>query len=237
MRLGRGRDVALALFAAGLTLAFAPACALADQYEPNDSVPEAAGPLASGQEISGALETSTDKDYFYFYVTSPEKAQVSLTASNLGGGGDASDIDVGVLDSLGSQVAGQAFIRSGETRTISVSLEPQKYFVEVTSGEGFGDSYSLGPGGAAGAFGSYTEISGRCEKAGRAAASGQTRLERAKLRLQRATARQRRSRYAGSAARAGAHRALRKARRTVERQHQILTRERRARQPWCSIAP
>ncbi len=236
-RSGRIRGTALALSAVALALALAPTLATADQYEPNGSAPEAAGPLIAGQGVSGALETSADRDYFYFYATAPGETQVELTVTNLGGGGEATDIDVGILDSLGTQIAGQAFIRTGETRTITASLESQKYFVEVFPGEGFGDSYSLSPSGATGAFGSYAEISGRCERAERAAASRRARLSRTRLRLQRATARQRRSRYASRAARASARRALRRARRQLKRQRRALVRTRQARQPWCSIAP
>lgn len=225
------------LLAAILAFALAPPRAGAGPYEPNDSVPEAAGPLIAGQGLSGALESAADKDYFYFYATAPGTAQVSLTLTNLGGSGGASDIDVAILDSLGTQIAGQAFIRAGETRSLSADLAPQKYFVEVFPGEGFGDSYSLGPGSEQGAFGSYAEISGHCESADRAVASDRARVSRAKLRLQRATARQRRSRFAGRAARESATRALRSARRSLARQRRSLTAARRGRQPWCSIAP
>ncbi|MGH2973456.1 MAG: hypothetical protein ACRDLL_01105 [Solirubrobacterales bacterium] len=214
-----------------------PGAASAAPYEPNDAMPAAFGPLALGQGYSAALESSGDRDYFYFYVTSPAAAQVELAVRNLGGGGEPSDLDVAVFNSSATPVAGQAFIRDGETRTLAISLEPQKYFVEVSSGEGFGDSYSLAAGGAAGAFGSYAQISGRCSRATAATTTDRAGLSRAKLKLQRATARLRRSRYATRTARRKAQANRQTAKRRVDVKRHALRKARGSTQPWCSITP
>jgi hypothetical protein len=230
-----GSAVSLALPAAILlSLAFLTQ-AVAAPYEPNDTTPAAVGPLAFGQTWSAALENSGDRDYFFFYVTSADATPVELTARNLGGGGDPSDLDLSILDTTGTAIASQAFIRDGETRTVAASLQPQKYFVEVVPGEGFGDLYSLSAGGGTGAFGSYAQIAGRCERATKTVGSGRVRINRAKSKLQRATARLRRSRYATRTERRKARAAQRAARATVTARQDALTQARRSQEPWCSI--
>lgn len=231
----RGGGVLIALpLAILLSLVFLTQ-AVAAPYEPNDAMPAAAGPLAFGQSYSAALETSGDRDYFFFYVTSAGATQVELTAGNLGGGDEPSDLDVSILDPTGTAIASQAFIRDGETRTVAASLQPQKYFVEVDAGEGSGDAYSLSAGGGTGAFGSYAQIAGRCERATKAVGADRVRVDRAKSKLQRATARLRRSRYATRTERRKARAALRAARATVTARQGALTQARRSQEPWCSI--
>jgi hypothetical protein len=219
-------------------LSLAPmAAAEGAPFEPNDAITAAAGPLAFGQAYTARIETASDRDFYFFYVTSPPAAQVELTVQNLGGGERSSDVDVAILDTSVTPLAAQAFIHDGETRIVSAELEPQKYFVEVTAKEGFGDSYSLTGGGDAGAFGPYAQVSGRCASASAAVAAGRTRLSRAKSKLQRATARVRRSRYATAAARAKARAAHSKAKQHVNSRRRALRAARESREPWCSIAP
>jgi hypothetical protein len=211
--------------------------AAAAPYEPNESAPAAAGPLLFDQSYTAALESSGDRDFFYFYVASVKAARVELAVRNLSGGGEPSDVDASILDPSGTAIAGQAFIRDNETRIVSADLEAGKYYVEIAPGEGFGDSYSLGAGGTAGAFAGYAQIAGRCQLAQKAVKTGSVRVERAKAKLQRAIARLRRSRYAKRAAREKAQAAHREALETVKRQRLDLEDARRSRQPWCAIAP
>jgi hypothetical protein len=231
----RGGAVSLALSIAILSSLVFLGQAVAAPYEPNDARPAAAGPLAFGQTWSAALESNVDRDYFFFYVTSADATPVELAARNLGGGGEPSDLDVTILDATGTAIAGQAFIRDGESRTVAASLQPQKYFVEVVPGEGFGDAYSLSAGGGTGAFGSYAQIAGRCERATKAVGTDRVRVNRAKSKLQRATARLRRSRYATRTERRKARAAQRAARATVTARQDALTQARRSQEPWCSI--
>jgi hypothetical protein len=241
-RVGQGRKCELSRRCGGvllgglLSLVFL-AQAAAAPYEPNEALPAAAGPLASGQTFSAALETSGDRDFFFFYVTSAGATQVELAARNLGGGSDPSDLDVSILDPTGTAIASQAFIRDGEARTVIASLQPQKYFVEVAPGEGFGDAYSLSAGGGTGAFGSYAQIAWRCELVQKTIRKDTVRVERAKAKLQRSIARLRRSRYAKPAAREKAQEAHREALATVKERRLSLEDARRSRQPWCVIAP
>lgn len=228
-----------ALFAAlAGTLLWAPAFAAAEEpYEPNDSVQVAAGPLSSGQSYSATLESSSDRDFYFFHVTSPAEARVELLVQNLGGGGKVSDVGATILDSTMTPIAAQTFIRDGESRLVTAELEPQKYFVEVTASEGSGDSYSLAGGGSEGAFGPFSQILGRCERATTAGAKVERGLQRAKSKLQRATGRLRRSRYAEPNARREARRAHLAAKRNIRTKRSELRAARRSMRPWCSIAP
>lgn len=229
----------MALLAAmALTLACAASADAAEApYEPNDAIQTAAGPLSFGQAYTAALEMNGDRDFYFFHVTSRAAAKIELTVRNLGGGGKASDVDATILDSTMTPIAAQTFIRDGESRLVATELEPQKYFVEVTANEGFGDSYSLATGGGEGAFGPFSRISGRCERAHVAGSKAERGLRRAKSKLQRATGRLRRSRYAGPKARLGARRAHAAAKRSVRARRSELRAARESTEPWCSIAP
>jgi len=204
-------------------------------YEPGDTVLNGAGPLAIGQSYVAAIETPSDKDFFYFYVTSVG-AHVALTVENLGGGGKASDIDATILDSSSTPVAGLAFIGDGEARTAALDLEPQKYFIEIAANEGYGDSYRVTPGGSGGAFGAYAQIAGKCASADAAVKTAQAKLGRAAAKLQRTTARVHRTRYGTPGARRSARTAHRKARARVRAERRTLREANESREPWCFIA-
>lgn len=230
-----GKTILTTLLA--ITLLFAcPSAAPAAPYEPDNTVLEAVGPLFANQTYSGALETSSDRDFFYFYVTSPTETQVALTVSNFGGGSGAGDLNAAILDSSATPLSAIAYLREGESRTLTLSLPPQKYFVEVAPGSGFGHGYSLATGGATGAFVPYTAIEGRCSRARYKLAKALAGLNRAQATLQRATARLRRSRYASAAARRAVRSAHRKARVMVRTARSTVKTARRSREPWCSIA-
>jgi hypothetical protein len=203
----------------------------------HDVIANAAGPLLAGQSYSAAIETASDLDKFYFYVTAPGANSVELTVQNLGGGSEQSDLDARILDASGTLLGGQSFIRGGEGRAVMASLAPQKYFLEVAAGEGYGDSYSITVGGGAGAFGPYEQIAGRCTSANAELQREQARVHRARSKLQRATARLRRSRYALPQARQKAQVANRRARAQVKAARQGLGKADESRRPWCFIAP
>ncbi len=220
--------------AVSLALLAAPAAA-ESPYEPNDSLLSAAGPLVAGQTYDAALETSGDRDFYYFYATSAAAARAELTVRNLGGDSQLSSVNATIFDGSETPVTGQAFIADGESRALTASLAPQKYYVEVSPGEGYGDSYSLTAGGDAGAFGPYETIAGRCAKASAAASAASRDLSRAKAKLLRATARVRRSRYAPAAARRRAGAAHSVAVKRVQAKRQALRGANRSLEPWCSI--
>jgi hypothetical protein len=209
--------------------------ARAAPYEPNDSSSSASGPLTLGQTYAAALETPSDLDFFFFYVTLPGTAQVELTVTNFDGGKAASDINLAILDASLSLIAAQTFIAKGETRVASTALGPGKYFVEVATNQGFGNSYSLTPGGATGTFGTYSQVAGRCSAAMTAATAARRGLDRAQAKLQRTTARLRRSRYAPRAAQAKARTAHNKAKAQVKSKRLALREAGKSQEPWCSL--
>lgn len=213
-------------------LVFAPGLRAAGPYEPNDALANATGPLAGGQTYTGGIELQGDLDYFFFYVTSPGEGQVTLAARNLGGGTGISNIDATVLDSSATPVGGLSYINRGQEKTATLILRPQKYFIEVRSTEGFGDTYSLTGGGA---FGSYQQIASRCAAGTTATKKAQTGLTRAQAKLQRTTARLRRSLYGTPQARKSARFAYRKARARVNAKRDALKAAKASQRPWCSI--
>jgi hypothetical protein len=224
----------LFVFLTGLLIASQSAPA-GSPYEPNDAVPGAFGPLELGKSYGAALETPSDRDFYFFYVTAPGLPQVELSVQNLGGGGSVANFNVTVFDSKITPVAAQPYVGKGEARVVSATLEPGKYLVEVAPNQGYGDSYVLGSAGGKGAFGTYAQIAGRCARASSAVASGETGLGRAEAKLQRATARLRRSRYAGAVARDKARAAHRRAKSRVRSKRRALREAREAGDPWCAI--
>jgi hypothetical protein len=223
-----------------LALSFAtvtPSRAAGGAYEPNDSIASAAGPLLAGAIYTAELERPGDSDLFYFHITSATSTRTEVNVANVGGGGASTDLSVTILDSEATPIAGQSYIGAGGSRLVSTALEPQKYFLRVSTGEGFGDAYSLTLGGAPGAFGPYSQIAGRCAAATSAAARAQTRRSAAEARRQRAVARLRRSRHQSRVSRERAQAAYRKARKRLRTaRHAVRTASHRQ-DPWCSIAP
>jgi hypothetical protein len=218
-----------------LTSVLAPgAAATPGAYEPNDTILSAAGPLANHQSYETSLETENDKDFFYFYVTSPS-TPVTLSLRNLGGAPVLAYVGVSILDASGVPVGTAKDIQEGAEGTVALTLEPQKYFVEVFSSLDYGANYSLETGGGEGAFGPYGSIFSRCAAAHKASATAHNGLTSAEAKLQRATARVRRSLYSNRAARRSAQTVYRKAKVRVVKKRSALEAARRSQQPWCSI--
>jgi hypothetical protein len=210
-------------------------CSAAGEFEPNDSLPAAAGPLTIGQTLLAGLEKAGDRDFYFFYVTSPRTTEAVLSVRNLGGGAEISDVDATILDSSATPLKTVAFVGHGEERAAALELAPQKYFVEVTSYEGFGDSYSLSMSGGRGAFGPYARIAGRCASARADIARAHSGLEKARVRVQRATGRLRLARFGRAAARRAARARLQTARRRLGKEKEALRTANQAKRPWCFI--
>jgi hypothetical protein len=227
-----------ALLAVSLIVAFAPAAAQAVPYEPNDTILSAAGPVAFGQTWDAALETASDKDFFYFYVTSSKPTPVTIAIRNLERSSRTDGLNATIVDAAGTPVDAFAyFLRGGDEATGTVTLEPQKYFLEV--GPAVPDSesiaYSFTSGGGEGAFGSYTQIAGRCAKGVTAIKHARRRLSQAQGRLQRAKARLRQSAYGTASERATARSKYRQTKRRMVAGRKALNAARGLVNPWCSI--
>ncbi|MGN6216095.1 MAG: hypothetical protein ACTHN7_03935 [Solirubrobacterales bacterium] len=207
-------------------------------YEPNDDISTAAGPLEAGGSYLAAVERLGDRDFYFFYVTAPGSA-VSLTATNEGGGEIRATLNARLVSSLGTPLGqGVSFLRKGETRAETVTLEPGKYFVEVTENDGFGDDYRLVPGGGEGAFGPFAQIAANCETATSKAAAAEAALRRAEGKLIRAKGSYWLSRYGYESAKARrrARRALLAAKAKVRLQKTARRAAVAAKSPWCGIA-
>jgi hypothetical protein len=225
------------LVAVVLTLTFASPSTAAP-YEPNDSILAAAGPLVIGQTYEAALDTASDRDFFYFYVTSRSASIVSPTIRNLGSGDRAASLNAAIVDSLGSPLDAFAyFLGAGGQATAGGSLIPQKYFLEVRSAtEGTNTTtYSITPGGGKGAFGPYSAIASRCASGTTAVETAQRQLRRAQARLQRASARLRQALYLSATERHRARLGFRDARTKVREKREALKDARKLLRPWCSI--
>src|SRR6476469_7080346 len=128
----------LAAIAVLLVSAAASAPALAQPpYEPNDSILTGYGPLANNSSYTGALETGNDLDYFYFYVTTPNTAQITFTVTNLGGGlGYEPEFSAYLADSHGSHMETiGSYVDPADYATQSVTLSAGKYFVVVDNSD------------------------------------------------------------------------------------------------------
>jgi hypothetical protein len=227
-----------AILTIGLLLALGAGTASAQgPYEPNDSIAAAAGPLEAGGGYTAAVESSADRDFYFFYVTAPGST-VSLSATNEGGGEVQASLNARLVDSFGSSLGQDViFLRKGETRSEDVTLEPGKYFVEVTENDGFGDGYRLVPGGGTGAFGRYAEIAADCEAATSKAAAAEGSLRRAEGKLIRAKASYWLSRYGYETAKARrrARRLLLSATANARTQRSQRNAAIAAESPWCEI--
>jgi hypothetical protein len=228
------KSTLLAIFCLGLALAL-PAFASAAAFEPNDSIPAAAGPLVGGQTYTAAIETPGDRDLFYFYVSAASPTPLTLSFNNLGGGSEAAALNAAIVDSLEAPIDPFAYaITAGLGAATTITLDPGKYYVAVGAVEGSAGavSYSLT---TAGGFGSYEEIAKRCADATKTYKASAAALQVAQGKLQRATARLRRARFASATAKRRAGVVYRRAARQARAKRKALKVAGGARAPWCSI--
>jgi hypothetical protein len=208
--------------------------------EPNNTLAEAAGPLLLGGTYDAATEGSSDKDFFYFYVTSSPSARVELSIKNLGSA-TAPPLNASIVDGLGTVIDGFGYlVQPGAEATSSIDLAPQKYFLEVEptySASSNTTSYSLTAGGNGGAFGPYAQIEAKCASAQAQATKAKGKLRRAQAKLQRATARLRRSKLGTPVARQDASSNYQHAKAQTRKKRNALRATAKARDPWCEISP
>jgi hypothetical protein len=231
----------LAVIAALLITASASAPALAQPpYEPNDSILTGYGPLANNSSYTGALETGNDLDYFYFYVTTPNTAQLTFTVTNLGGGlGYEPEFSVYLADSHGSTIESIGYwIDPADYATKSVTLSAGKYFVVVDNGSSdeYGESYRLDTSGTDGSFGDYAAIAAACSTATAPVNLYLAQLGAAEARLRKVEAKLARVRYSRN------RRAKRRTWAKYRHVKEVVTAEKKSlkaaekgQKPWCFI--
>jgi hypothetical protein len=145
----QSRPLVIFLAVLGLLLACAPAALAVGPFEPNDSYITAAGPISAGISYSGALETSNDVDYFYFYL--PQQTQLQFTTT------DTTPRDVYICSWIEHQYSDHVSevsdtsltVNDGESASSAVTLEPGKYYFIVGCPGAVGETYtfSLAPAG------------------------------------------------------------------------------------------
>lgn len=204
-------------------------------HEPNETIHSATGPLASNLSYSAGIEAQTDRDVFFFYVTAPRGTSVTISVQNTGGGPATSDLKATLLDTSSSPIGALSYVRKGETRSLTLDLAPQKYYIEVAANSGFGDGYSLSTADGPGAFGSFAVIAGRCGVALARIDEARREIRHARAKLERAVTRVRRSRYGGRHARQASRANQRKARQGLSASRRELHSATQQSRPWCSI--
>jgi hypothetical protein len=229
--------VAAVTWLALVSLTPANAVAAGGEFEPNDSPMAATGPLLAGQPVRATLETAGDRDFFFFYVAAEEGAPVTLTLAGQGGGSTPlGEVTASVFDVNGTFAGGNfAYVRTGESRVQTISLQPGKYIVEVISGSGSGQSYLLTPGSAAGTFVSYDMIASRCQAATDRKGALEKQLRRLVVKLQRAIALVRRSHYSSHETRLTARNRYLRLRNQARHKRREIRMAAKALSPWCSI--
>ena len=121
---------ALACALAALALPVAASAAPDPQYEPNDGIQEAYGPLTAGTDYDARLSTSDDKDWFVLYVSGGGVLDLALTNVD-----DSSDgtVYLNLLDQDGNSLNS---IGAGENSTEHLSYTlpgAGQYYVVASS--------------------------------------------------------------------------------------------------------
>lgn len=232
------RTLLLLAIAAASLAGFAPSVAAQPPYEPNDSILTGYGPLANNTSYTGAMETGNDRDYFYFYVTTPATAQITFTVTNLGGGvGYEPEFSAYLADSHGSTIEtiGE-YIEPADYATRAVTLSAGKYFLVIDneSDSRYGESYRVDTSGTDGSFGDYAAISAACAGATAPVNLYLAQVAEAELRVRKA--KMRKVRYSRN------RRAKRKAAAKYRHAKEVLAAEKkslklaeRGQKPWCFI--
>jgi hypothetical protein len=233
----RRLPVAIVSLVSALLLALVSASAsqaVTPPYEPNDSPTAAYGPLAINQTYAAAMETSNDKDYFYFYVSTLSTSQVMFSFADLSSGSE-SGIRANIYGSDNRYIGVSRDASPNRPTTEAVTLSSGKYYVAITPDGGYGDTYTISTSGTEGAFGEYSFIAGQCAAATAGVEAAQKELTKATVRLKRASARVTRSNHKSYRVRKRARAAQRKARNAVNIANDALKASVKNQQPWCSI--
>lgn len=225
----------ISLLLAGLMAASASAAQ--PPYEPNDSLLTAYGPLTINQTYTAAIETENDLDYFYFYVTTPSTAQVTITLKSLGGPENAAGTYLGLENAQGDGIGEDADVgQAGQTSTINQTLSAGKYLVKVGPNGRYGASYSFTTAGTEGAFGEYAPIAAQCAAATAGVSAIQAPLATAQAKFKKAG---QRLRHIFSLHSSRARRRVRasyvKARAGLKAEEAAMKAATAAQKPWCFI--
>lgn len=209
-------------------------------YEPNDSILTGFGPLANNSSYTAALETGNDRDYYYFYVTTPATAQITFTITNLGGGvGSEAEFSAYLADSHGSTFETIGYsVDPNDYATRSVTLSAGKYFVVVANqyDSEYGESYRLDTSGTDGSFGDYAAIAAACASATAPVNTYLAQVGVAEARLRKAEAKLKKVRYSRNRrAKIRARAKYRHVKEVLAAEKKSLKAAEKGQKPWCFI--
>jgi hypothetical protein len=112
------------------------------QYEPNDGMSQAYGPLKAGMAYNGAIDTDNDNDWFVFYPKSQE--QITLTARDTSPStSPCGALDVSLKDRRGNTIANKR-LNPNMSTDFRRTLDRGTYYFVVQNFACSPESYSFG---------------------------------------------------------------------------------------------
>lgn len=96
-----------------------------ETFEPNDTLGQAYGPIASGTTISSILSTDSDYDYYFFTISSLGNINVTLTRN-----GQPSPLELSLYDA-GGRVLGTTNVSTLNKQIVFTPVTPGNYYVRV----------------------------------------------------------------------------------------------------------
>lgn len=128
-----------------LLLAFAGGEAMAaKEYEPNDSLGSAYGPLVGGKDYVAGIETLNDEDWYVFYVKTYSQFDIATTMVKQAASFNRVSLNLFDKDGMTLRDAQSAFSPgpSEKTNHFPITLSPGRYYLRVRSGSADpGDRY------------------------------------------------------------------------------------------------
>lgn len=128
-----------------LSLAFAASAQAAKEYEPNDTLETAYGPLAGGTAYTAGLETDNDVDWYVFYIKT--YSQMDFSATMLKNVYYRDAVSLSLYDKNGYRVGseeGTGFEAGyiNVTNHMYLTMNPGRYYLQVSRNEAStGDRY------------------------------------------------------------------------------------------------
>ena len=122
-----GRVVGILVSAIFAFFALAGAASAAGEYEPNDNRGAPAGPIAPGSTISATLESTSDSDWYVYYVA--EETEVRFTVTKTGG----PDVEMGaeMVYANGDNVTFKRLDTGTSAAELVATVPPGKYFAWI----------------------------------------------------------------------------------------------------------
>jgi hypothetical protein len=127
----------------GFALAIPASAAASDAaYEPNEGIHQAFGPLQANTDYEGTISSSTDRDWYVFYVSGPGVIDVKLT-NTIDSAGCCSGPRVSLLDADGHTL-NHTSVGPGDVKDLEYTAPGAgTYYIAVEETNEIPDSYVL----------------------------------------------------------------------------------------------